>query len=51
MNLLLILEHYDVLPVDDLEHEPYQLEHTEPPTVDAVEQAVRLFRTEGLTAY
>ena len=30
---------------------PYQLEHTEPPTVDAVEQAVRLFRTEGLTAY
>jgi len=30
---------------------PYQLEHTEPPTVDAVEQAVRLFRAEGLTAF
>jgi pyruvate formate lyase activating enzyme len=29
---------------------PYQLEQTEPPTVDAVEQAVRLFRAEGLTA-
>ena len=30
---------------------PYQLEHTEPPTVEAVEQAVRLFRAEGLTAF
>jgi len=30
---------------------PYQLEHTEPPTVDAVNQAVRLFRAEGLTAF
>jgi pyruvate formate lyase activating enzyme len=29
---------------------PYQLEHTEPPTVDAVEQAVRLFKAEGLIA-
>jgi pyruvate formate lyase activating enzyme len=30
---------------------PYQLEHIEPPTADAVEQAVHLFRAEGLTAY
>ena len=30
---------------------PYQLEHTEPPSVEAVEQAVRLFRAEGLTAF
>ena len=29
----------------------YQLEHTEPPTMDAVERAVRLFRAEGLTAF
>lgn len=29
----------------------YELEHTEPPTADAVEKAVRLFRAEGLTAY
>ena len=30
---------------------PYQLENTEPPTVEAVEQAVRLFRVEGLAAF
>jgi pyruvate formate lyase activating enzyme len=30
---------------------PYALEQTEPPTEDAVEQAVRLFRAEGLVAY
>jgi pyruvate formate lyase activating enzyme len=29
---------------------PYQLEHTEPPTADAVERAVGLFKAEGLTA-
>ena len=29
----------------------YPLEHTEPPTADAVEQAIRLFRAEGLTAF
>ena len=29
----------------------YQLEHTEPPTMDAVERAVRLFRAQGLTAF
>jgi pyruvate formate lyase activating enzyme len=30
---------------------PYQLETTEPPTEEAVEAAVRLFRAEGLTAF
>ena len=30
---------------------PYQLEHTEPPTADAVERVVRLFKAEGLTAF
>jgi pyruvate formate lyase activating enzyme len=30
---------------------PYELERTEPPTADAVEAAVRLFKAEGLTAY
>ena len=30
---------------------PYELERTEPPTADAVEDAARLFRAEGLTAY
>ena len=30
---------------------PYALERTEPPTADAVEDAARLFRAEGLTAY
>jgi pyruvate formate lyase activating enzyme len=29
----------------------YELEGTDPPTADAVEGAVRLFRAEGLTAY
>jgi pyruvate formate lyase activating enzyme len=29
----------------------YQLEHTDPPTVDAIDQAVRRFRAEGLTAF
>jgi pyruvate formate lyase activating enzyme len=29
---------------------PYQLEHTPPPTVEAVNEAVRLFRAEGLSA-
>jgi pyruvate formate lyase activating enzyme len=29
----------------------YELEQTEPPTTDAVEEAVRLFRAEGLTAH
>lgn len=29
----------------------YQLEHTEPPTVEAVERAIGVFRTEGLTAF
>jgi pyruvate formate lyase activating enzyme len=29
----------------------YELEHTEPPTEDAVAAAARLFRAEGLTAY
>jgi pyruvate formate lyase activating enzyme len=52
------VERVDVLPFHQLGRFkwqnlgiPYQLEHTDPPTVDAVEQAVRLFRTEGLTAY
>jgi len=30
---------------------PYELERTAPPTEDAVEEAVRLFKAEGLTAY
>ena len=30
---------------------PYRLEHTEPPTVDAVNEAVRLFKAEGLNAW
>jgi len=30
---------------------PYQLAHTESPTADAVERAVRLFRAEGLIAF
>jgi pyruvate formate lyase activating enzyme len=30
---------------------PYQLEHITPPTADAVERAVGLFRAEGLTAF
>jgi pyruvate formate lyase activating enzyme len=29
----------------------YELEHSEPPTEDEIETAVRLFRAEGLTAY
>jgi pyruvate formate lyase activating enzyme len=29
----------------------YELERTEPPTVEAVERAVRIFKTEGLTAF
>ena len=29
----------------------YELDRTEPPTADAVEDAARLFRAEGLTAY
>jgi pyruvate formate lyase activating enzyme len=29
----------------------YHLEQTEPPTAAAVDQAVRLFRAEGLTAF
>ena len=52
------VERVDVLPFHQLGRFkwqnlgiPYQLEHTDPPTVDAVEQAVRLFRTEGVTAY
>jgi pyruvate formate lyase activating enzyme len=52
------VERVDVLPFHQLGQFkwnklgiPYQLDHTEPPTVEAVEQAVRLFRTEGLTAY
>jgi pyruvate formate lyase activating enzyme len=30
---------------------PYQLAHTEPPTADAVNEAVRLFKAEGVTAF
>jgi len=30
---------------------PYQLEQTQPPTTDAVEHAVGVFRAEGLTAF
>jgi len=30
---------------------PYELDRTEPPTEDAVEEAVHLFKAEGMTAY
>jgi pyruvate formate lyase activating enzyme len=29
----------------------YELEKTEPPTAEAVDEACRIFRAEGLTAY
>jgi pyruvate formate lyase activating enzyme len=52
------VERVDVLPFHQLGRFkwqklgiPYQLEHAEPPTVAAVDQAVRLFRAEGLTAF
>jgi len=52
------VERVEVLPFHQLGHFkwqklgiPYRLEHTQPPTVDAVNQAVRLFRAEGLTAF
>lgn len=55
---LATVERVDVLPFHQLGlfkwkklGIPYQLEHTEAPTVEAVEHAVRLFRAEGLTAF
>jgi pyruvate formate lyase activating enzyme len=52
------VERVDVLPFHQLGRYkwkelaiPYDLERTEPPTAEAVQEAVRLFRAEGLTAY
>ena len=52
------VERVDVLPFHQLGRYkwkdlgiPYELERTEPPTEDAIEAAVRLFRAEGLVAY
>jgi pyruvate formate lyase activating enzyme len=52
------VERVDVLPFHQLGRYkwkklaiPYDLERTEPPTAAAVEEAVCLFRAEGLTAY
>jgi pyruvate formate lyase activating enzyme len=52
------VQRVDVLPFHQLGRfkwqtlgRSYQLEHTEPPTADAVEQAVHLFKAEGLSAF
>ena len=51
------VERVEVLPFHQLGrfkwqklHVDYQLERTQPPTVDAVNRAIGLFRAEGLTA-